>query len=75
MNSKTNTRLLNRLSTRERQVLKLVAQGHTSREIAHIVGVKQTSVYTYRSRIMSKLESRNVAVLVRFAIRHRMIKP
>jgi DNA-binding CsgD family transcriptional regulator len=75
MNSKTNTSLLNRLSTRERQVLKLVAQGHTSREIARIVGVKQSSIYTYRSRIMSKLESRNVAVLVRFAIRHRMIKP
>jgi DNA-binding CsgD family transcriptional regulator len=32
-------------------------------------------VYTYRSRIMSKLESSTVAALVRFAIRHRLIKP
>jgi DNA-binding CsgD family transcriptional regulator len=75
MNNKTNTSLFNRLSTRECQVLKLVAEGHTSQEIARIVGVKPSSVYTYRSRIMSKLESKNVAALVRFAIRHRLIKP
>ena len=75
MNKKTNANLLHRLSTRERQILKLVAEGHTSKEIAGIVGVKPSSVYTYRSRIMSKLESRNVAELVRLAIRHRLVKP
>jgi DNA-binding CsgD family transcriptional regulator len=75
MNSKGNTSLLNLLSAREFQVLKLVAEGHTNQEIARIVGVKRSSVYTYRSRIMSKLESSTVAALVRFAIRHRLIKP
>jgi DNA-binding CsgD family transcriptional regulator len=75
MNNKTNSSLLERLSAREREVLMLVAEGHTSREIARIVGVKPSSIYTYRSRIMSKLESRNIAGLVRFAIRYRLIKP
>jgi DNA-binding CsgD family transcriptional regulator len=75
MNNKMTTRLLDRLSRRERQVLKLVAEGHTSKEIARIVGVKPSSVYTYRSRIMSKLETRNAIALVRLAIRHRLIKP
>jgi DNA-binding CsgD family transcriptional regulator len=75
MSKKTTTGRLKRLSARECQVLKLVAEGHTSQEIASIVGVKPSSVYTYRSRIMSKLGSRNTAVLVRFAIRSRLIKP
>jgi DNA-binding CsgD family transcriptional regulator len=55
-------------------VLKLIAEGHTSKEIARIVGVRPSSVYTYRSRIMAKLETANVAVLVRLAIRHDLIK-
>ena len=75
MKTKTNGSASNLLSARESQVLKLVAEGHTSKEVARIVGVKLSSVYTYRSRIMSKLESRNDAELVRFAIRHRLIKP
>jgi DNA-binding CsgD family transcriptional regulator len=75
MNKKTNTSPLDRLSAREHQVFKLVAEGYTSEEIAGIVGVKLSSVYTYRSRVMAKLESGSVAALVRLAIRHHVIKP
>ena len=75
MNKKTNTSPLDRLSARERQVFKLVAEGHTCEQIAGIIGVKLSSVYTYRNRIMVKLESVSVAALVRLAIRHRVIKP
>jgi DNA-binding CsgD family transcriptional regulator len=71
----TNGCVLDRLSAREREVLTLVAEGHTSREIARIAGVKPSSVYTYRSRIMAMLDTANVAVLVRIAIRHKLIKP
>ena len=63
------------LSTRERQVLKLVVDGKTSKEIAAIVGVKPSSIDTYRSRIMAKLEIGDLPSLVRFAIRHGVIKP
>jgi DNA-binding CsgD family transcriptional regulator len=74
---KNNSKMipLDGLSARERQVLKLVVEGRTSKEIAAIVGVKPSSIDTYRSRIMAKLEISDVANLVRFAIRHGLIKP
>lgn len=62
------------LSPRERQVLKLVVEGKTSKEIAAIVGVKPSSIDTYRSRIMAKLEVTDLASLVRYAIRLGVIK-
>ena len=62
------------LSPRERQVLKLVVEGKTSKEIAAIIGVKPSSIDTYRSRIMAKLEVGDLASLVRYAIRHGVIK-
>ena len=65
---------LDSLSPRERQVLKLVVEGKTSKEIAAIVGVKPSSIDTYRSRIMAKLEVGDLPSLVRFAIRHGVIK-
>jgi RNA polymerase sigma factor (sigma-70 family) len=64
-----------RLSPRERQVLKLVVEGRTSKQIAQIIGVKPSSIDTYRSRIMAKLEINDIPSLVRFAIRHGVIKP
>jgi DNA-binding CsgD family transcriptional regulator len=64
-----------RLSPRERQVLKLVVEGRTSKEIARVIGVKPSSIDTYRSRIMAKLEINDIPSLVRFAIRHGVIKP
>jgi DNA-binding CsgD family transcriptional regulator len=67
--------LLNQLSSREIEVLKLVVEGRTSKEIAAIIGVKPASVHTYRSRIMAKLEISDIASLVRYAIRQGLIKP
>ena len=66
---------MKRLSPRERQVLKLVVEGRTSKEIARVIGVKPSSIDTYRSRIMAKLEINDIPSLVRFAIRHGVIKP
>jgi DNA-binding CsgD family transcriptional regulator len=54
--------------------MRLVAEGRTSKEIAAIVGVKRATIDTYRSRIMTKLRINNVPSLVRFAIRHGVIK-
>jgi len=66
---------LSRLSPREREVLKLVVEGSTSKEIAAAIGVKPASVDTYRSRIMAKLEIGDIASLVRYAIRQGLIRP
>ncbi len=64
---------LERLSSREIQVLKLVVEGRTSKEIARLLGVLPTTVDTYRSRLMTKLQVRDVPALVRLAIRHGLI--
>jgi DNA-binding CsgD family transcriptional regulator len=75
MKKNTKSDPLGGLSAREREVLKLVVEGRTSKEIAASIGVKPASVYTYRSRIMTKLDINDIASLVRLAIRQGVIKP
>ncbi len=62
-----------RLSEREREVIKLIALGHTSGEIAEKLILSPKSVETYRSRIMQKLSLHNRAALVRFALSHGLL--
>jgi DNA-binding NarL/FixJ family response regulator len=57
------------LTNRERQVLKLVAEGKSSPEIAQLLSLSVKTVEGHRSRIMTKLETHNVAGMVRHAIR------
>ena len=64
---------LETLSQREREILKLVADGKTSREIAERLSISPKTVDTYRSRLMSKIGVKNLAGLVKFAIRHGLI--
>jgi two-component system, NarL family, invasion response regulator UvrY len=66
---------LDRLSVREREVMVLVVQGRTSKEIARIVGVKPATIDTYRSRLMAKLDVTDICALVRFAIRQGILTP
>jgi DNA-binding NarL/FixJ family response regulator len=61
---------LDRLSTRERQVLQLVVEGHSSSQIAALVHLSSKSVDTYRSRLMKKLGVSDITALVKFAVRH-----
>ena len=61
---------LERLSPRERQVMKLIVEGNTSNEVASLLGVSSKSVDTYRSRLMAKLAIDDLPGLVKFAIRH-----
>jgi DNA-binding NarL/FixJ family response regulator len=58
------------LSVRERQVLQLVVEGHSSARIAALVNLSPKSVDTYRSRLMKKLGVSDVPALVKFAIQH-----
>lgn len=57
------------LTNREREVLKLVAEGKSSPEIAELLSLSVKTVEGHRSRIMAKLEAHNVVGLVRHAIR------
>jgi DNA-binding NarL/FixJ family response regulator len=63
------------LTAREREVLQLLAEGNTNREVAGTLEISAKTVETHRARIMSKLQLRSVGQLVRFAIRHRIIAP
>jgi DNA-binding CsgD family transcriptional regulator len=62
--------LLERLSGREHQVLRLMVEGCTSAEIATRLDISPKSVDTYRSRVMTKLDLEDLPSLVRYAIRH-----
>ena len=57
------------LSYRERQILKQVVEGHTSAEIAETLLLSQKTIETYRSRLMQKLNIRDIPGLVKFAIK------
>lgn len=74
MKKNTKPNPLHALSARECEVLRLVVEGRTSKEIAAVMKVKPSSIHTYRSRIMAKLELSGVPALVRFAIREGLIK-
>ena len=61
---------LDSLSRREREVVKLVADGFSSNEIAKMLYLSPKTVDSYRSRLMHKLHVSDVAGLVKFAIQH-----
>lgn len=57
------------LSPREREVLCLIAQGRSGKDIARIMDISPRTVETHRNRLMGKLQLHNVADLVRYAVR------
>jgi DNA-binding NarL/FixJ family response regulator len=61
---------LDLLSMREREVLQLTVEGHSSAAIAEKLELSPKTVETYRSRLMGKLGVRDLPELVRFAIKH-----
>lgn len=63
-----------RLTPREREVLQLIATGHTNRDIARGLALSVKTVEAHRTRIMAKLDVHNVAGLTRYAISTGMIR-
>ncbi len=62
------------LTEREKEVLKLIAEGHTSRQIADILYLSVNTVERHRSYIMDKLNLHNKADLIKYAIRKGLVK-
>jgi DNA-binding NarL/FixJ family response regulator len=62
------------LSDREKEVLKLVAEGHTNKEIAELLGLSVKTVMVHRSNVMEKLDIHNRTELIRYAIRKGLIQ-
>lgn len=61
------------LTEREVEVVKMVAEGKITKEIADLLCVSVRTVETYRSKIMKKLEVSNTAEMVRLAYKHKLI--
>ena len=60
------------LTTRERQVLQLLAEGKRTREVAALLGLNVKTAESHRTRIMKKLDLKETAGLVRYALREGM---
>ncbi len=63
-----------RLTNREREVLKLIGEGHTGREIAEMLFLSKNTVERHRTNIMDKLGMHNKSQLIRLAIRKGLVK-
>jgi two-component system NarL family response regulator len=61
------------LTTTERNILKLVAEGKSNSQVAATIGLSPRTVETYRLRLMRKLGFENLPALVKYAIRHEII--
>jgi DNA-binding NarL/FixJ family response regulator len=63
------------LTERESQVVKLVAEGASSKEIAQVLGISIHTVDRHRENVLRKLGIGDRVALTRFAIRHRLVEP
>jgi DNA-binding NarL/FixJ family response regulator len=63
------------LSPRERQVLQLVAEGKTTKEVASLLNISVKTADSHRTRLMKKLDIHETAGLVRYAIRRGVVEP
>jgi DNA-binding CsgD family transcriptional regulator len=66
--------LRDRLTPRQREILQLLAEGKTSKEVAVVLGVSTKTIETHRANIMKRLDCHSVGELVRYAIRNKIIQ-
>jgi DNA-binding NarL/FixJ family response regulator len=67
-------RLADPLSGRERQVLQLIAEGKSTKDVASLLGISVKTAESHRSRLMRKLEIHDTATLVRYAVRRGLVQ-
>lgn len=67
--------VLNQLTSRQREILQLVAEGCSTREIAERLSLSIKTVETHRTHLMERLDIRDVPGLVRFAMKAGLIQP
>ena len=64
-----------RLTVRQREILQLIAEGHTTKQIAGLLHLSTKTVETHRSQLMDRLGIRHIAGLVRYAVRTGLVAP
>jgi DNA-binding NarL/FixJ family response regulator len=65
----------NRLTSREREIVQLLSEGKSSKEVASVLSISVKTAETHRANIMRKLEIHSVSELVRYAVRNQIIEP
>ena len=63
------------LTPRQKEILQLIAEGYSTKEIADLLDVSIKTVEAHRSNLMERLDIRDIAGLVRLAIRTRLVSP
>ena len=61
------------LTTREVEILKLIAAGYSNKEIGVKLFISTRTVDTHRTNIMKKIDARNIAGIIRFAFQNRLV--
>jgi DNA-binding NarL/FixJ family response regulator len=64
-----------KLTDRELEVVKLIAEAHTNKQIAEILGLSEKTVESHRANVLNKLGMRDRVELVRYAVRRGLIEP
>ena len=65
----------NPLTARERQVLQLIAEGKSTKDVASLLGISVKTAESHRTRLMQKLDIHETASLVLYAVRHGIVQP
>jgi DNA-binding NarL/FixJ family response regulator len=73
--SKVPEEIRDRLTSREREIVQLLAEGKSSKEVANFLCISVKTVETHRANIMHKLQLHTVTELVRYAVRNQIIEP
>ena len=63
------------LTPREREIVQLIAEGHSNKQIAGILNLSLKTVETHRAHVMRKLNLSSAAELVRYAVRNKIVEP
>lgn len=63
------------LTPRQREILQLIAEGHSSKEIAQLLNASVKTIESHRASLMERLDIHDIAGLVRYAIRHGVVSP
>jgi len=63
------------LTSREREVIQLIAEGRSSKEVADVLGISTNTAETHRANLMRKLKMHSAVDVVRYAVRNTMIEP
>jgi DNA-binding CsgD family transcriptional regulator len=64
-----------RLTAREREIVQLLAEGRSNKEVASALNISVKTAETHRTNIMNKLDLHSIGELVRYAVRNNMVEP